>query len=136
MKKILILSGVFLIFTVVANAQGNGKISGKLTYPSDYIPPDMVICLESATQTVCSNSKNKGGFVFSVNPATARYSVSLSPGSYYIYAKTKEMVGEKAYYNQFVKCGMSVDCKSKAKILLVVKAGKTISGITVGDWYP
>ena len=120
---------------VAASAQGNGKIKGKLTYPSEFIPADMVVCVEGTTRTVCSNSRDKAGYVFKVNRGAARYEISLPAGKYYIYGKTREMAGEKAYYNEFVKCGMDVRCKSKKKIRLTVRSGRTISGITVGDWY-
>ncbi|MBK7704431.1 MAG: hypothetical protein IPJ30_01330 [Acidobacteria bacterium] len=52
---------------VAASAQGNGKIKGKLTYPSEFIPADMVVCVEGTTRTVCSNSRDKAGYVFKVN---------------------------------------------------------------------
>lgn len=121
---------------IPATAQGNGKITGKLTYPSEFIPSDMVVCVESTERTVCSNSRNKAGYVFKINRGSARYEISLPAGRYYIYAKTREMPGERAYYNEFVRCGMSVRCKSKRLIRLTVRSGRTVAGITVGDWYP
>jgi hypothetical protein len=140
MKRLLyILAFVITALAVVpitVGAQSNGKIKGKLTYPSEFIPADMVVCVEGTSRTICSNSRDKSGYIFKVNRGAAKYEVSLPAGKYYIYAKTREMAGEKAYYNEFVKCGMDVRCKSKKKIRLNVRSGGTISGITVGDWYP
>lgn len=135
MRKALLILTVLGFLALGASAQGNGKIRGKLTYPSEFIPSDMVVCVESTERTVCSNSRQKFGYVFKVNRASAKYEVSLPPGKYYIYGKTREMRGVKAYYNEFVKCGMSVDCRSKRLIRITVRSGRTVSGITVGDWY-
>lgn len=134
LKSLLILA--FTAFSVVAvSGQGNGKIAGKLTYPSEFIPDDMVVCVEGEGRTVCSNSKNKSGYVFKVNRAGARYEVSLPAGKYYVYGKTRDMSGHKAYWNEFVRCGMSVDCKSKRRLQVTVRSGRTTSGITVGDFW-
>ncbi len=135
MRKALLILTILGFLAFGASAQGNGRIRGKLTYPSEFIPSDMVVCVESAERTVCSNSRQKFGYVFKVNRASAKYEVSLPPGKYYIYGKTREMRGVKAYYNEFVKCGMSVDCRSKRLIRITVRSGRTVSGITVGDWY-
>jgi hypothetical protein len=135
-RVIALISAITAFTAIAAVAQGNGKITGKLTYPSEFIPSDMAVCVESPERTVCSNSRNKAGYVFKVNRASARYEVSLPPGKYYIYAKTREMPGEKAYYNEFVRCGMNVRCKSKRLIRITVRSGRTVSGITLGDWYP
>lgn len=135
MKRFLILFVLIISAFFVIRAQDSGEISGKLTYPSDYIPLDMVLCVESPSRVVCSNSKSKSGFIFRIKPNAASYRITLPVGNYYIYALTNEMRGVKAYYNEFVRCGMNVQCKSKRKIQLVVKAGKPIRGIMVGDWY-
>lgn len=135
MKNYLVTIAVIFSLNFCLNAQNSGRITGKLTYPSDYIPPDMVLCLETTNRTICSTSKNINGYVFKINPRTATYTITLPVGNYYIFGLTNEMRGVKAYYNEFVRCGMDVKCKSKKKILLEVKLGKTIRGITIGDWY-
>ena len=135
MRRFLILLALIISVVTITTAQRTGKMSGKLTYPSDYIPPDMVLCVESPGKAVCSNSTSKPGFVFRINTRAASYEITLPAGKYHLYGRTSEMQGVKAYYNEFVKCGMDVKCKSKRKIQLDVKAGKTIRGITVGDWY-
>jgi hypothetical protein len=135
MKGKTFLLVLTFLTVLTANAQNSGKISGNLTYPSDYIPPDMVLCVESSSKVICSNSKNKSGFVFRINTTSASFQITLPPGKYYIYGLTKEMRGVKAYYNEFVRCGMNVKCKSKKKIRLDVKAGRTIRAITVGDFW-
>ena len=71
----------------------------------------------------------------------ATFTVNVPAGKYYIYgsrSSLKDSSGNvwKAYYDQFVLCGMSVTCKDSSKVVLTVQAGKTISNVTIGDWYP
>jgi hypothetical protein len=148
MKKICII----LVFTIFLSSQiiattgaGKGRITGRLTYPSDGIPTTMIVCVTrilKRSYTVCSNYRNKRGFVFRVNRAKARYSISLPAGNYYIYATfprgkapTDGMERYRAYYSQFVRCGMSVECHSHKRLIVRVRTGRTTSGIMVGDWY-
>jgi hypothetical protein len=150
MKRLLALAALLTATSLAAVAQ-NGKITGKLTYPSDYIPTTMIVCVYAADglpgDRYCSsdNASNlrKAGFIFRVNHRAASYQVQLPAGSYYLYAtfpKGKAPVADyeyyKAYYNEFVRCGMSVDCPSKRNIAVDVRAGRTTGGITLGDWYP
>jgi len=141
MKK-LIMFLIMLGAMVLANFAQTGKIAGKLTYPGEGIPPDLVLCVKTASSnpaTFCSNYRTSllrdNGIVFKVRTRTAGFEISLPAGSYYLYATVSEMGSMKAYYNEFVKCGMSVGCKSKKLIVVRVRAGQTTRGITVGDWY-
>lgn len=142
MKQILLLLTLCIGAALSIQAQ-TGKISGKLTYPGEGIPTDLVVCVTVtslyAEPTYCSNDAAKrlrdAKVVFTVNRRGATYSATVPAGSYLIYAKTGEMPGHKAYYDEFVKCGMSVECTSKRPITLKVAAGKTKSGITVGDFW-
>lgn len=150
MRTLLVLAALLTAMSISALAQ-NGKITGKLTYPSDYIPTTMVVCVYaadgSANDRYCSSDKasnlTRAGFAFRLNYRTASYQVQHPAGSYYLYAtfpKGRAPVADyenyKAYYNEFVRCGMSVDCPSKRKIAVSVRAGRTTGGITLGDWYP
>lgn len=135
MKNYLVILAFIFCFDFTEYAQIPGKISGKLTYPSDYIPPDMVLCLETKNRNICSNSKHIKGYIFKINTRNATYSITLPVGNYYIYGLTNEMGGVKAYYNEFVRCGMDIKCHSKKKILLKVKSRQPVRGITIGDWY-
>lgn len=142
MKKLILMTALLIGFSISAAAQ-SGRITGKLTYPSDGIPADLVLCVTVtslyAEPTYCSSDRaaklTAAKIAFKLNYRAASYSVSLPAASYYIYAKTGEMKGVKAYYDEFVKCGMSVECTSKTPIVVKVKAGQTRSGITVGDFW-
>jgi len=43
--------------------------------------------------------------------------------------------GYKAYYSEFVTCGLSVDCASHEPIIVEVKSGQTTDGVNPQDWY-
>ena len=142
MKKLILMTALLIGLSISAAAQ-SGRITGKLTYPSDGIPADLVLCVTVtslyAEPTYCSSDRaaklTAAKIAFKLNYRAASYSVSLPAASYYIYAKTGEMQSVKAYYNEFIKCGMSVECTSKTPIVVKVKAGQTRSGITVGDFW-
>lgn len=142
MKKMILLFAVFGMAAISALAQ-SGKITGKLTYPSEGIPSDMVLCVKVtslyAEPTYCSNDSasvlRKAKIAFKLNYRAASYEVSVPAASYLIYATTGEMPGIKAYYDDFIRCGMSVECTSKAPIVVKVKAGQIRKGITVGDFW-
>jgi|ERR1035437_5522638 hypothetical protein len=142
MKKLLILLALFSGLAISAFAQ-SGKITGKLTYPSDAIPRDMVLCVKVITlanePTYCSNDRaarlREGKITFKLNYRAASHEISLPAGSYHLYATTGEMQGVKAYYNDFIKCGMNVNCTSKRPIAVKVRPGQITRGITVGDFW-
>lgn len=142
MKRFLLLVALTIGVSLSAFAQP-GKITGKLTYPSDGIPTDMVLCVTVtslyAEPTYCSSDSTsrlrQAKITFKLNYRAASYMISLPAASYYVYATTSEMPGVKAYYDELIKCGIRVECTSKEPIVVRVKAGKTRSGITVGDFW-
>lgn len=142
MKKALFLAAI-LIGTAFSTQAQTGKISGKLTYPGEGIPSDLIVCVTVtslyAEPTFCSNDTGKrlreAKVTFTINRRAASYSVAVPAGSYLIYAATADMPGVKAYHDEFVRCGMSVECTSKRPITIKVTAGKTKTGITVGDFW-
>ena len=125
----------------VAAAPSPGVIEGSLSYPSEFIPPDMTICAENlATKKLsCTNKHLKAKkYQYKVG-----YKLEVPPGDYQVYAYLPDPArygasypkDYRAYYSEFVKCGMSVDCPSHAPIAVRVKSGETISGIDPQDWY-
>jgi hypothetical protein len=108
-----------------------GKISGYLIYPSDHIPPQMGVCAESVSNTTIKTCvKQIVDPKFS--PTGVGYEMFLDPGEYYVYS----VLGDwKAYYNEFVTCGLKADCPSHAKVSVVVTAGSSNDKIYPHDWY-
>ncbi len=116
--------------TMPQPAGSNGTVEGELSYPSDYIPPDMQVCGEEigSKQLTCSSRKTRqrGG---------TRYMLSLPPGEYLVFAQTKDAPGRRAYYSEYVVCGGDVSCKSHKPIIVAVPPGMTRKGIDPQDWY-
>ena len=126
---------------VAAAAPQTGVIEGSLSYPSEFIPPDITICAENlATKKLsCTNQHLKAKkYQYKVG-----YKLEVPPGDYQVYAYLPDPArygasypkDYRAYYSEFVKCGMTENCPSHAPILIRVKSGETVSGIDPQDWY-
>ena len=124
-----------------AAAPQPGVIEGSLSYPSDFIPPDMTIVAENpATKKIYSTREhlNSKKYQYLVG-----YKLAVPPGDYHVYAQLPDPAkygadfprDYRAYYSEFVKCGQTADCKSHAPIVVKVTGGETISGIDPQDWY-
>lgn len=113
-----------------ALAGAPGTIEGELSYPSDYIPPDMEICAENtqSKQLICNARKTR-------RDKPARYSMSVRPGTYHVFARTADAPGRRAYYTEFVTCGNDARCKSHARIAVTVSSGGKVSNVDPQDWY-
>ena len=111
----------------------SGTISGKLSYPSDFIP-DLIICAEPVTggkETCKAVRSNKRGV----------FSMQVSAGNYYVYAKvanakeTSVSPDYRAYFNEFVRCGSNASCRDRTKIAVEVKPGGMAKDVLPADWY-
>jgi hypothetical protein len=117
--------------SVTTNVSNTGKISGYLIYPSDHIPPQVGVCAEqvdNSTIKTCVNQITDKKFA----PTGVGYEMELPAGKYYVYS----ILGDwKAYYNEFVTCGLKAECKSHAKIAVEITAGSDNNKILPHDWY-
>lgn len=118
-------------------------IEGSLSYPSEYIPADMKVCAQDLSTQVSPNK-----LVFSKEYCTSKhikdkkykngqgYKLEVpGSGSYYVYAATSVQSGYKAYYSEYVVCGLKASCRSHAPIGVKINPGQTMTGIDPGDWY-
>jgi hypothetical protein len=124
-----------------AAAPPSGVIEGSLSYPSEFIPDDMIIGAENlATRKIYCTDKHIDSRKYTYKVG---YKLTVPPGDYHVYAQLPDPAkygadmpkDYRAYYSDFVKCGMSVDCKSHAPIVVKVKSGQTVIGIDPQDWY-
>lgn len=116
---------------------GSGFIEGSMAYPADAIPGVMVACAENVetSATVCSEKRDNW-------EEGVHYSLKVPPGRYFVYGtlvagddSVGEMRGKKAFYTDYMKCGMGSNCSSHRRIVVEVKADQTLNGIIVGDWW-
>lgn len=120
--------------TPTQSALQTGTIEGSLSYPSEGIPQDLQVCAETligvqfeCTSTHIQDSKYTYG---------SGYKLELPPGKYYVYAQVPSFnSGYKAYYSEFVTCGLSINCPSHKPIEVEVTAGATLTGVDPQDWY-
>ncbi len=108
----------------------SGTITGALSYPSDFIPEDLTVCAEdiSTKKLHCTSRKTRSGKRYS-------YTLTAPAGEYFVFARTKEMQGVRAYYSDFVTCGLDAKCKSHKPIKVVVNPGATTKSVNPQDWY-
>lgn len=120
-------------------AQQTGIISGALSYPSDFDFPKMIVCAEAVNskRIHCTDKR-----ITNRRSRKVTYRLRVPAGSYYVFATivngddpVEDVRGYKAYYSEFVKCGLSVDCPSHEPIRVTARAGQTVTGIDPGDWY-
>jgi len=133
MQMKLVLPLIFLIpIPALAQAPNSVEISGVLSYPSDYIPADLEVCaqqISNPSNMFCTKKKFKISGEFG-------YRINLPIGEYYVFASTKDLPNQKAFYTEFVVCGMDRHCTSHRKIKIIVDGKRSkLSNIDPGDWY-
>lgn len=113
-----------------------GSISGKLSYPSEFIPPLRVVAfrVENGAWT------QQYIYVDTILNASTYQIEGLEPGYYWITAYTipndnGAPSGLAGGYTQAVLCGLSVDCTDHSLIAIEVKPGMVTGNIDPGDWY-
>lgn len=118
----------------------NGTITGKLSYPSEFIPPMRVVAfsLTDGKAYFLETAKNQSEYSFDV-PVGTYYVVS------YPYEGTAGSTGQvNSYtlgggpfaggYTQMVPCGLSTNCDDHSLIPVTVTEGQTAAA-DPGDWY-
>ena len=119
-------------------APTTGTIEGSLSFPSEGIPSELTVCAEdtSTKKKYCTKKHLQNEkYTYKVG-----YKIKAPAGKYLVFAYLPSgsdgyPADYRAYYNEFVTCGLSVDCASHKPIVVTVKAGKTTSDIDPQDWY-
>jgi len=107
-------------------------IEGSLGYPSEGIPEDVKVCAENINteKKYCTTEHIQGDkYKYGVG-----YKIEVPAGKYYVLALRSNLLEYRAYYTEFVTCGMTTECKSHKKITVEVDPGQTVSGINPIDW--
>jgi hypothetical protein len=103
-----------------------GIVSGKICYPSDYLPA-LTLYFESTTDDRLISYQTHEG--------QSSYAVELEPGSYYAYAWLPEDILGGGMYSEAVPCGLRVDCTDHSLIPVIVKPKQETIGVDICDWY-
>ena len=120
-----------------SQAGAPGTIEGTTMYPSEFNPSQRV-CAQSVTDPTyerCTDAPEQSG------PDAPRFSIKVAPGTYHVYAFLRNpsdlglTESTRAYYTEFVTCGLLASCPSHARIEVVVGSGQTVVDIRPHDWY-
>jgi hypothetical protein len=107
-----------------------GAITGRLSYPSEFIPPEKVVAFRLADGVTYSidTQMNQG-----------EYTLSLPAGTYHVVAYVRDnegkLTGYAGGYTQAVPCGLAVDCLNHDLIDVVVEQGSVTFEVNPGDFY-
>jgi len=110
-----------------------GIIEGSLGYPSEGIPEDMEVCAENilTKKQYCTRKHIQDKkYTFGIG-----YKLKVPVGDYYIFAILPSRRDWRAYYSEFVICGLKVNCPSHKPIVVKVRANEIIENINPIDWY-
>lgn len=111
---------------------GTYSITGELGFPHPDLPA-LRVCAESAVE------KSVEPVCVQVAAGVKKYQIDVVPGQYYVFAETlpaedsAKTTAMRAYYSDFVTCGMGSDCLSHRKVVVNVK--EDVKGINPVDWY-
>ena len=130
----LIVQATFQALTLTAQASqpnvpaGNtGSISGNLSYPSEFIPRQLVVAFDI-------NSTAYYWVLTTENQPT--YQIDKLPvGVYHVVAYLLPDSALVGAYDQAYLCGLSVDCTDNTLVDVVVQAGVVTQNINPGNWY-
>lgn len=129
-KKPEVKEEVIAVVTPTVQMMEKGTISGHLIYPGEGIPEEVGVCAENISEpklVSCVKQIKDKKYTTGVG-----FQMDLSPGNYYVYSFYNDM---RAYYDEFVICGLKAECTSHTKIPVVVTAGSNQDQILPHDWY-
>ena len=121
--------------SVETTSAKTGTVKGTAIYPSEGYPADFKVCVlnESTKAEIVCDSAMAG------KTGMQTYEMTVTPGKYLVAAKTGDMTG---YYDEYMKNesykgsnATVCDAKYHTPIVIEVEAGKTLDGITAGDFY-
>jgi len=110
----------------VPGGPGVGMVTGTLAYPSEVLPAQRVCAVDLATDKEYCRHAAEG---------EAAFTIAAPAGEYWVYAVLPDDAsGKRAYYSEFVRCGLSTECKDHTPVTVVVEAG-TDAEAHPHDWY-
>jgi hypothetical protein len=106
--------------------ESTGAVTGKLCYPSEFIPEMTLFFQELDSQeiTKLATAENQGS-----------YHIDLSPGRYVAFAYLNSGSSFGGSYSNAVPCGLDASCSDHSPVQFDVKPGETMSAVDICDWY-
>jgi hypothetical protein len=142
------------------SAAATGTITGRLSYPSDFVPPVTVYAISVSDSSIwfSTDTPRFGNPLWATLPpgptwpstGPGSYSIrGLAPGTYYVIAYRNDTpdpqvkLSAAAYTQSTAKCGaynlptpLPGPCPYDHSLVPVtVTAGQTVSRIDIGDWF-
>lgn len=111
----------------------SGIIEGSLSYPSEGIPDNMLVCAEnqSSHDQYCTSKKITGSkYLYKVG-----YKIQVPVGQYTVYSALPGQPNYKAYYDEAVTCGLNAHCTSTKPIVVDVMTNQSLQEVDPIDWY-
>ena len=109
-----------------------GVVEGSMSFPSEGIPDQVLVCAENiqTRKEFCTDKRiNDPKYTYRVG-----FKLEVPTGKYLVYEKMPPDE-YRAYYSEFVTCGLSVNCTSHEPIVVEVKKNQTVSEVDPQDWY-
>jgi hypothetical protein len=115
-------------------------LTGSLSYPSESLPK-LGVCAQTPdlSELYCTYEILSGeSYLYNYG-----YSLKVPPGKYYVFShlvdETKANIGyidqAKAYYSNFVVCGLSAECADHTPVLIQANAREETTLVDPVDWY-
>ncbi len=111
------------------NADGpktTGGISGKICYPSEFIPEMTLFFQETSSQDIIQMTTTEN---------QSNYTYPLPTGHYIAYAYLNSGSSLGGSYSNAVLCGLTSACSDHSLVQFSVNPGETSIGIDICDWY-
>ena len=106
----------------------SGSITGKLSYPSSFIPSMAIVAY------VAGGSPLDYYYMITDEGSSTYQLDNLPPGNYYVVAYLGDG-GFAGGYSQAIPCGLSAECADHSLISVPVTGGQVTQGVDPGDWY-
>lgn len=105
-----------------------GKVSGRLSYPSEMIPELLVVAFNSQNLEEYEYIKTE------INQSS--YELELPEGTYFLVSYILDEPGNYGGgYTNAVSCGLSVECENHDLVEIDVEKTSVLTGIDLTDWY-
>lgn len=107
-----------------------GAITGKLGYPSDFIPALRIYAIDAIAPgryRVVHTAQNQQSYQIA----------GVAPGTYFVYASAYSLVQPDTLggaYTKAVPCGLNAGCNDHTPIAVQVRPGAVADGVDVRDW--